>query len=123
MPSGMREADLSRPVIEVRDFATGKLLYELYKFGEETVVAEMERNSTGKGNKERNSPTTQANIFEDRKNIIIQAEEGKYTLLIDGRPLTSIIISRNGEARINKRSNLGNKLLKAIMRRQNVELS
>jgi len=123
MPSGMREADLSRPVIEVRDFATGKLLYELYKFGEETVVAEMERNSTGKGNKERNSPTTQANIFEDRKNIIIQAEEGKYTLLIDGRPLTSIIISRNGEARINKRSNLGNKLLKAIMRGQNVELS
>ncbi|MBI4406570.1 Flp pilus assembly complex ATPase component TadA [Candidatus Micrarchaeota archaeon] len=38
VPTGMREKDLSRPVIEVRDFETSNLEYEIYTFGEETVV-------------------------------------------------------------------------------------
>jgi ATPase len=36
IPTGMVEADLARPVIEVRD--TGVLVYELYSYGEQTVV-------------------------------------------------------------------------------------
>lgn len=38
VPSGMTEADLARPVIEVRDFLTNELEYEIYSFGEETSV-------------------------------------------------------------------------------------
>jgi len=38
VPSGMTEADLARPVIEIRDFENNKLEYELYSYGEETVV-------------------------------------------------------------------------------------
>jgi len=38
VPSGMTEADLARPVVEVRDFETRKLEYEIYTFGEENVV-------------------------------------------------------------------------------------
>ncbi|MCD6482962.1 MAG: Flp pilus assembly complex ATPase component TadA [Candidatus Aenigmarchaeota archaeon] len=38
VPSGMTEEDLSRPVVEVRDFETGKLEYEIYTYGEENVV-------------------------------------------------------------------------------------
>lgn len=38
VPSGMVEADLARPVVVVTDFETGKLEYELYSYGEETVV-------------------------------------------------------------------------------------
>jgi ATPase len=38
VPSGMTEADLARPVIEVKDFETGKTDYEIYTFGDETVV-------------------------------------------------------------------------------------
>ncbi len=38
VPTGMTEADLARPVVEVRDFATGRLEYEIYTYGEETVV-------------------------------------------------------------------------------------
>jgi ATPase len=37
-PHGMTERDLSRPVIEVTDLETAALDYEIYKFGEETVV-------------------------------------------------------------------------------------
>lgn len=38
VPSGMTEADLARPVIEVRDYMTNKLEFEIYSYGEETVV-------------------------------------------------------------------------------------
>jgi ATPase len=38
VPTGMVEEDLARPVVEVRDFETGKLEYEIYTFGEENVV-------------------------------------------------------------------------------------
>ncbi len=38
VPSGMIEADLARPVVEVKDFETGKLEFEIYSYGEETVV-------------------------------------------------------------------------------------
>jgi ATPase len=38
VPTGMTEPDLTRPVVEVRDFETGKLDYEIYTYGEENVV-------------------------------------------------------------------------------------
>lgn len=38
VPSGMIEADLARPVIEVRDFATKSLEHEIYTFGQENVI-------------------------------------------------------------------------------------
>jgi ATPase len=38
VPTGMVEADLARPVVEVRDFETGKLEYEIYTFGDENVI-------------------------------------------------------------------------------------
>ncbi|CDI05816.1 PINc/VapC family ATPase [Candidatus Nitrosotenuis uzonensis] len=38
VPSGMVEQDMARPVIEISDFETGKLEYEIYTFGEENVI-------------------------------------------------------------------------------------
>jgi ATPase len=38
VPAGMIEADLARPVVEVKDFETNTLEFELYSYGEETVV-------------------------------------------------------------------------------------
>lgn len=38
LPTGLREAELARPVVEVRDFLTGELAYEIYTFGEQTVI-------------------------------------------------------------------------------------
>lgn len=49
-PSGMTEADLARPVIEVYDFLENKLSYEIYSYGENTVVIPIteEKSSTTK---------------------------------------------------------------------------
>ncbi len=38
VPTGMNEADLARPVIDVCDFETDRLVYEIYTYGEQTVV-------------------------------------------------------------------------------------
>lgn len=38
VPTGMVEADLARPLVEVKDFETGNLEYEIYTFGEENVI-------------------------------------------------------------------------------------
>ncbi|TDA26031.1 MAG: ATPase, partial [Archaeoglobi archaeon] len=38
VPSGMFEADLARPVIEVRDFESKRVEFEIYTFGEQVVV-------------------------------------------------------------------------------------
>jgi ATPase len=41
VPTGMIEADLSRPVIEIRDFETGQLVNEIYTYGEQTIVMDV----------------------------------------------------------------------------------
>lgn len=38
VPTGMTEADLARPVVEVKEFEGGKLEYEIYTFGAENVI-------------------------------------------------------------------------------------
>ena len=43
VPYGLREEDLARPVIVVRDFFTGDVEYEIYVFGEETFVVPVRR--------------------------------------------------------------------------------
>lgn len=45
VPSGMVEADLARPVVEVHDYLTNKLEFEIYSYGEETVVIPVEEDS------------------------------------------------------------------------------
>jgi len=48
LPTGLREAELSRPVVEVRDFLSGELEYEIYTFGEQTMVVPVRgRRKTG----------------------------------------------------------------------------
>ncbi|MHA1974373.1 MAG: PINc/VapC family ATPase, partial [Candidatus Hodarchaeales archaeon] len=38
VPTGMVEKDLTRPVVEIRDFEDGKLIFEIYTYGEENIV-------------------------------------------------------------------------------------
>lgn len=43
VPSGMTEEDLARPVIEVRDFESGELEYEIYTYGEEISIVPVKK--------------------------------------------------------------------------------
>ncbi|MDW8063192.1 MAG: HAD-IA family hydrolase [Candidatus Caldarchaeum sp.] len=43
VPTGMTEAALARPLVEVRDFLSGRLEYEIYTFGEENVIIPVQK--------------------------------------------------------------------------------
>jgi ATPase len=51
VPYKMTEADLARPVVEVKDFSTGVTEYEIYTFGEENVIVPVDPdNNTNQNN-------------------------------------------------------------------------
>ncbi|MCS7122650.1 MAG: ATPase, T2SS/T4P/T4SS family [Candidatus Micrarchaeota archaeon] len=41
VPTGIQERDLARPIVEIRNFETGRLMYEIYKFSDEVVLMEV----------------------------------------------------------------------------------
>lgn len=49
VPSGMVEQDLARPVIEISDFESGLLEYEIYTFGEENVIVPVDETEIKSG--------------------------------------------------------------------------
>ena len=46
VPAGMVEADLARPIVVVTDFENGKSEFEIYSYGEETVVIPVSKSSS-----------------------------------------------------------------------------
>jgi ATPase len=87
VPTGMHEEDLSRPVVEVRDFKSGELEYEIYTFGEENVIIPVQE--AGKGGK------TTSPVNELAKKVVLQ-ELRKY----DPDPEIEIISSNRIVARV-----------------------
>jgi len=55
LPTGLKEAELSRPVVEIRDFITGELEYEIYTFGEQTMVVPVRERKVGEKSKIENA--------------------------------------------------------------------
>ncbi len=53
VPAGMTEDDLARPVISVRDFYSGTPKYEIYTYGEQTVVMPIEEAGGEKSTRDR----------------------------------------------------------------------
>jgi ATPase len=99
VPTGMIEEDLARPVIEVRDFDTDKLEYEIYKFGEETVVLPITQEMVAKQQKlsepideERVSAALEKLLAKIvRRDFQIEFEGRKAVLLLDERDMASVI--------------------------------
>ena len=83
VPSGMTEADLARPLVEVRDFESGVIEYEIYTFGDENVVVPVSELAKGGGQTEsgvrklaqskimdivrRFDPSAEVNVVSDNK--------------------------------------------------------
>jgi len=64
VPSGMTEADLARPVVVINDFETGRLEYEIYSYGEQTVVIPVQETKERKSGAHKLAETTIAQEFE-----------------------------------------------------------
>ncbi|NOZ77441.1 MAG: Flp pilus assembly complex ATPase component [Euryarchaeota archaeon] len=100
VPLGMAEADLARPVIEVKAFETGAVEYEIYTFGEETIVMpvlpEEERRSQDEANRrllfremKRRAPKAYMEVEVEGSRATVWVEDGFIPKLI-GRKGKSI---------------------------------
>ncbi len=73
VPSGMQEQDLARPVIEVRDLLSGDLKNEIYTYGEQTIVIDVDEIGKNKTNDDENKSSPVDRIAE--KQIIREVKK------------------------------------------------
>ncbi|MFH1470637.1 MAG: PINc/VapC family ATPase [Candidatus Micrarchaeota archaeon] len=97
VPTGMVEQDLARPVIEVRDFETGGLEYEIYKFGEETVVLPIteQRKNPKLDSKDIERKLTNA-ISRHVRNFQVDLSGGRAVVYVRSKDMARLI-GRKGE--------------------------
>lgn len=108
VPSGMIEADLARPVVVVTDFETKKLEYELYSYGEETVVVPV-RVQTKSGLGELASKTIMQEFKKYADDVEVDViSEGKCVVRVPERNIARII-GKEGKtiSEIEKRLGIG----------------
>ncbi|MBU4124289.1 MAG: Flp pilus assembly complex ATPase component TadA, partial [Nanoarchaeota archaeon] len=188
VPHGMCEADLARPIVDVNDFETGKLEYEIYTYGEQTVVMPikeekksaveklaLEKIKTEISKFDHNAKIEFVNAnrisvrvrndaipyiigkegktiknLEDRLGISIDIEPvveslgneidhhisdtGGYVILeftnatgkniniyIDNEYLFTATVGRSDQIRVNKKSDLGRQIIKALTRKSTIK--
>ncbi len=72
VPSGMTEADLARPVVVVNDFETEKLEYEIYSYGEQTVVVPVQESREKSGAHKLAESTILAEFKRYSRNVEVE---------------------------------------------------
>ena len=103
VPTGMIEADLARPVIEIKDLETEELLYEIYTYGEQTIV--MNVNKPKEDNEEKSSvDKIVTRVIRNEIYRIVPNVAVEISLLSNNRALVEIdpeyagtIIGKNGK--------------------------
>ncbi|MGC8940495.1 MAG: ATPase, T2SS/T4P/T4SS family [Candidatus Nanoarchaeia archaeon] len=112
VPTGMTEADLARPVVEVRDFETKELEFEIYTYGEQTIVVPIKKRIRTKISQALDYKMREAkNYFSF---YFYKPHVHAVKLLLDGQPLTELSVPRSGEVKIHKKSHIGKQLSYAL---------
>ncbi|MFQ5405979.1 MAG: ATPase, T2SS/T4P/T4SS family [Candidatus Micrarchaeia archaeon] len=100
-PHGMTEKDLARPVIEVCDLETGELEFEIYKYGEETVVISLKDARKAKRNFRRTEESEVSQLVLNDKRIkkILRRYASDYDMEVHGNKLV-LYVPENQLAKI-----------------------
>jgi ATPase len=113
-PTGMNDKDLARPVVDIYDFEEGTLEYEIYTFGDATVVMPV----LNKAENKRQAPL-RYRLKESKKyyQFYFLDNARRADLTIDDEVLATLPLSRSREIKIFKKSGLGKAILEAIIKR------
>jgi ATPase len=122
VPHGFRDKDLARPVIEVRDFLTNELEYEMYSFGQDIVVNPINPSRSRRQNRfddydrNYNDNHIELDIQVFNQKVKIRADQvyaSKNIVLYSGdRLIFSGSLSRNAEMSLSLSSKDGRKVAK-----------
>jgi len=121
VPFGMHDSDLSRPVIEIRDFESGSPQYEMYSFGEEVVVIPVRQKASQREEQAKDG----ISISNTKKVIIIRSgrRDEVVTVCADGEDLFNVRTYKNGTIKVKRSSQEGRMLQNAISAGQEITLS
>ena len=127
VPSGMFERDLARPVIEIQDFETQNLEYEIYTFGEENVIIPVSNNNHETAHNVQPTGTPLEFDFAETKTAFLLDIGREYSgntvdAFVDEKYLSSLRTNRKGHAKILKRSNIGRRLTKMAKSKNDIQL-
>ena len=111
VPTGMLEADLTRPVIEIRDFIDSTLEYEIYTYGEEKViipVIEIEKKE--RQTKDVSMKKLKESYAKYEGDMDIEMLTSKRALIKTDKKNIPEIIGRNGQNIMDMEKRLGIKI-------------
>jgi ATPase len=115
VPTGMTEADLARPVVEVRDFADKSLEYEIYTYGEQTVIVPVK----DKDKEKKASPTEE--LAKERVMQVFYKWDPSADIEIEGNRITARVNSSEIGRIIGKNGKNIEELQKRLGMKINVE--
>lgn len=130
VPSGLKDRDLARPVVEVRDYASGKLAFEIYSFGQDVVVIPInpirknqslsEFQKFGHPKRRGKKDTFELDVSVKKDKLVLRADP-RYSsqnveILSDGKLIFTGSLSRSGKMNLSLTNREGRKILKEIDR-------
>jgi len=135
VPSGFRDKDLARPVIEVRAFDTNQLAFEIYSFGQDVVLNPINPIRTKKrfSDYEKYSPFPREgqtgekinlNVEVKRNKILIKAPQqyasNNIEIYTDNKLIFTGALSRSADISLSLSNREGKKILKQYKQQKNV---
>lgn len=135
VPSGFRDRDLARPVVEVRDYKTRQLEYEIYSFGQDIVInpikpqksrykSDQYRELTRYGKKkiEKERIKLDIEVMSDRVILKATPEYASQNIVIYSgqEAIFAGSLSRKGEINLELSNKEGRKILKEFDRNKDI---
>ncbi|MFN4336703.1 MAG: PINc/VapC family ATPase [Candidatus Nitrosocaldus sp.] len=96
VPTGMVEQDLARPLIEVRDFESGRLEYEIYTFGEENVIVPVDAEGSYDGIKRLAEERILEVVRRFDKNAEVKITSNNSALVRVDNSVIPLLIGKSG---------------------------
>ena len=126
VPTGMIEQDLARPVIEIQNFESRTLEYEIYSYGEENVIIPISKEAKRSGTLNY-EPTEESydsgseletpfNFSESRNSLNVDVGKSNVGMLVElyvkGKYLLSSRVGRKGRIKIPKKTSAAKQLMR-----------
>jgi len=135
VPSGFRDKDLARPVVEVRDYKTRQLEFEVYSFGQDVVINPIcpkkpkykpDQNKGIQSYRRSKSKEDRINLeFEVTKDRVILKASPQYAsenvvIFADQNEIFTGSLSRKSEINLSLSNKEGRRILKEIDRNKDI---
>lgn len=96
VPEGMADPGLARPVVEVRNFIDNNLEYEIYTFGEQTIIVPVSKNIQKNNEEIIKKVEDSVRAILDNKKFKVELINQKYAVIWVSEKHKKDIIGRKG---------------------------